>query len=38
VRGKVGYVEQEPYIYPGTIRENILFGTDYNVKWYEEVI
>ena len=30
LKGKVAYVEQEPEIFPGTIRENILFGLDYD--------
>ena len=34
----MAYVEQEPYILPGTIRENILFGQEYDSYWYKEVI
>jgi ABC-type transport system involved in cytochrome bd biosynthesis fused ATPase/permease subunit len=26
IKGSVAYVEQEPFIYPGTVKENILFG------------
>ena len=33
VKGTVAYVEQEPYIYSTTIKENIIFG-----KKFDEVI
>ena len=36
--GKIAYVEQEPTIYPGTIRENILFGMPYKADFYIEVV
>ena len=36
--GKVAYVEQEPIIFPGTFRENILFGKEYNNNLYKQVI
>lgn len=29
VRGKVAYVEQEPFIFSGSIEENICFGLEY---------
>ncbi|KAL4496522.1 hypothetical protein ABPG72_014752 [Tetrahymena utriculariae] len=37
-KGKIAYVEQEPYIFNKTIRENILFGTKYEEKFYNQVI
>ncbi|KAL4428720.1 hypothetical protein ABPG74_001874 [Tetrahymena malaccensis] len=37
-KGKVAYVEQEPYIFNKTVRENILFGTKYEEKFYNQVI
>jgi len=36
--GKVAYVEQEPLIFPGTLKENILFGNDYDANYYNKVI
>ena len=36
--GKVAYVEQEPIIFSGTVRDNITFGKDYNESLYREVI
>ncbi|CAD8192264.1 unnamed protein product [Paramecium octaurelia] len=33
----IAYVEQEPYIFPDTIRKNILFGRPYNRILYEKV-
>jgi ATP-binding cassette subfamily C (CFTR/MRP) protein 4 len=38
VFGRKAYVPQQPWIFPGSIRENILFGRTYNSVWYEEVI
>ncbi|CAD8124354.1 unnamed protein product [Paramecium sonneborni] len=33
-----GYVEQEPFINPSTIKENILFGREYNQELFNEVL
>ena len=30
VKGKIAYVEQEPFIFSGTIQENITFGLKYD--------
>ncbi|KAL4438299.1 hypothetical protein ABPG74_009722 [Tetrahymena malaccensis] len=35
---KFAYVEQEPYIFSATIRENILFGKYFDEKWYNTVV
>ena len=29
VHGKIAYVEQEPFIFSGSIRDNVCFGHDY---------
>lgn len=34
----MAYVEQEPYILSGTLKDNILFGLDYDEKRFEEVV
>jgi len=36
--GSIAYVEQEPIIFSGTIRWNILFGRPYNESLYKQVI
>ena len=36
--GKIAYVEQDPIIFSGTVRENILFGREFNEKLYRQVI
>ena len=36
--GKIAYVEQEPTIFEGTFRENVLFGKDYDEAFYNKVI
>ena len=38
VTGKVSYASQEPWIFSGTIRDNILFGNPLNTERYWEVI
>ncbi|CAD8181895.1 unnamed protein product [Paramecium pentaurelia] len=35
---KLAYVEQDPFIYTGSIRENILFGKDYDYTLYLKVL
>ena len=34
----MSYVAQEPWIFAGTIRENIIFGERYDELWYEKVL
>eukprot|EP01124_Arcella_intermedia_P026150 TRINITY_DN4845_c0_g3_i2.p1 TRINITY_DN4845_c0_g3~~TRINITY_DN4845_c0_g3_i2.p1 ORF type:complete len:1816 (-),score=379.04 TRINITY_DN4845_c0_g3_i2:25-4839(-) len=38
VNGRIAYVSQKPWVFSGSIRENILLGEKYNKKWYEKVI
>ena len=38
VRGSVFYVPQEPWIFTGSIRQNILFGKEYDKQKLREVI
>jgi len=38
VAGKIAYVEQEPIIFSGTLRENILFGLDFEEEFYSRVV
>lgn len=34
-KGSVVYVEQEPIIFSSSVRENILFGKEYNQQQYD---
>ena len=36
--GKLAYVPDTPWVFPGTIRENILFGLSYNESKYNKII
>lgn len=36
VSGKVSFTPQVPWIVPGTLKENILFGSDYDDDWLTE--
>ncbi|XP_056145091.1 ATP-binding cassette sub-family C member 4-like [Lampris incognitus] len=38
VRGELTYSSQEPWIFPGTIRSNILFGKEFVPHKYERVL
>ena len=38
VGGEVAYSSQEPWLFVGTVRQNILFGQPYNAHRYKEVI
>ncbi len=38
VNGSVSYVPQDAWIYSATIRENVLFGKEFDVKTYRAVI
>lgn len=38
VSGSVSYVSQEPWMFSGTLRENILFGAKFDKIWYEKVL
>ena len=38
VRGKVGYSSQQPWIFSGTVKENIVFGQEFNKVRYQQVI
>jgi len=35
IKGRIAYVEQEPFIFPGTVKENILFGKDLDKEKFE---
>ncbi|CAL4094228.1 unnamed protein product, partial [Meganyctiphanes norvegica] len=38
VRGKIAYASQEPWVFSGTLKQNIIFGQPFNEKKYHEVI
>ncbi|XP_060989040.1 ATP-binding cassette sub-family C member 4-like [Dama dama] len=38
VHGRIAYVSQQPWVFPGTVRSNILFGKKYKEDRYEEII
>ncbi|XP_028407860.1 cystic fibrosis transmembrane conductance regulator-like [Dendronephthya gigantea] len=36
--GSIAYVSDKPWVFPGTVRENILFGKPYDKEWYYETV
>lgn len=38
VKGKIAYSSQQPWIYNGSLRNNIIFGNDFDESRYDEVI
>ncbi|RVE75296.1 hypothetical protein OJAV_G00015460 [Oryzias javanicus] len=38
VKGQMTYAAQQPWVFPGTIRSNILFGKEFNQQKYDRVI
>jgi len=38
VKGRVAYSSQEPWIFGGNVKQNILFGREFDAKRYAEVV
>lgn len=38
VDGTVSYVYQKPWLFPGTIKQNILFGNEYDKQKFDRVL
>lgn len=37
INGEITYAGQEPWLFSGTVRENVLFGLDFDKQRYHEV-
>uniref|UniRef100_A0A4W3I4Q7 ATP binding cassette subfamily C member 4 (PEL blood group) n=1 Tax=Callorhinchus milii TaxID=7868 RepID=A0A4W3I4Q7_CALMI len=38
IKGKIAYCAQKPWVFPGTVRSNIIFGKEFQKAKYEKVI
>ena len=38
VCGELSYATQDPWVFSGTLRDNILFQNPYEEEWYEHVV
>lgn len=38
VRGSISYVSEDPWLFPGTVKDNILFGLEYDSTRYLKVL
>lgn len=38
IKGKVAYVEQEPFIFSGSVEENITFGLVYDERRFKKCV
>ncbi|XP_047105893.1 ATP-binding cassette sub-family C member 4-like isoform X1 [Schistocerca piceifrons] len=38
LNGRVAYASQEPWVFAGTVRNNILLGRPYQHEWYRKVV
>ena len=38
VSGRISYSCQDPWLFSGTLRDNVLFGLPYDPTWYNTVI
>ena len=38
VNGRVSYASQDPWVFSGTVRENITFGLPFKQPWYSTVL
>ena len=38
IKGTIAYVEQEPFIFSATIKENIIFGKSFNSEMFETAL
>ena len=38
LNGSIFYVSQEPWIFPSTIKQNILFGKEYSKEKFNKII
>nr|XP_039268765.1 multidrug resistance-associated protein 4-like [Styela clava] len=38
IQGDIAYANQVPWVFAGSVQENILFGEEYDADWYDTVV
>lgn len=38
VRGKVAYASQEPWVFGGSVKQNVIFGSEFDEAKYRKVL
>ena len=38
INGRISYASQEPWVFSGTIRQNITFGKEFNQKKFDKIL
>ena len=38
IKGSIFYVSQEPWLFPASLQENILFGKPYNEEKFKKIV
>ena len=38
IQGELGYASQDPWVFDGTVKQNILFGNEFDEKRYNDTI
>ena len=38
IEGSIGFSSQESWVFSGTVRENVLFGQEFEEEWYNQVL
>ena len=38
IAGTLGYSSQDPWVFSGTVKDNILFGREFDEEWFNQIL